>query len=354
MSVSAKRSRHRFLMGLCIFAGVLLILGAAALGWLWGELARYEANTPESSVRRYLERVRDGQWDAIYEESGFQPTAIADREDYIAWLQRTYEELPEDYALVRVSGSEEQTYALMTADREISRLELSSAPEGSKYSWQVRTQVKTIPPVEVSAPAFVTVSADGLQLGEEYCTGQQSAPGYEQLPEGVEAPQWLSYRVEGFLAPPQLSVQGPEGMNCTVTPLEEKGESLTAAVSVIPTEEKSEEYWALAEQAAKTYAAFITSDAERNQLNQYLLPGTPFYQAMQEFYNGWYIEHTGYAYENLVREEITVAGEGAFSASLSFDYLIYRGYKEYRYPSSYRLDFIQTNQGWKLVQLTTR
>ena len=72
------------------------------MGWLWGELARYEANTPESSVRRYLEQVRSGQWEVIYDSSGFEPTPVADREDYIACLQRIYEKLPEDYTLETV------------------------------------------------------------------------------------------------------------------------------------------------------------------------------------------------------------------------------------------------------------
>ncbi len=354
MSVSARRSRRRFLFGLFIFASVLLVAGAAVLGWLWGELARYEANTPESSVRRYLDQVRRGEWDALYESSGFQPTPAADREDYIAYLQRTYEELPEEYVLVRVSGAGEQTYALTAAEREIARLELTQAQAGSPYRWEVRTQVTPIPPVEVSAPAFVTVLADQLVLDETYQQNLYPAEGYGELPEEIQAPQMVTYRMEGFLAPPQLTAQGPDGTVCSVSALEEKEGLLTASVTVAPGKEQEEEYWILAEEAAKTYAAFITSDAERDQLNAYLLPDTNFYQAIQEFYNGWYIEHTGYRYENLIREQMTLWGEDAFSAVLSFDYLIYRGYKEYRYPSSYQLDFVRTAQGWKLVQLITR
>ena len=74
---------------------------------------------------------------------------------------------------------------------------------------------------------------------------------------------------------------------------------------------------------------------------------------MQEFYNGWYIDHTGYAYENLQRLSLTSAGENAFTAELSFDYLVYRGAREYRYPSRYRLDFLKTANGWKAVRIAT-
>ncbi len=353
MSISAKRSRRGFLRGLSVFAAVLLVIGAALLGWLWRELAQYEANTPESSVRRYLEQVRQEKWDLIWEDSGFQPTPVADREDYIDYLRQKYQKLPKDYTLVRVSG-ENQTYAIVSGEQEIARLELLEAPAGSGRKWKVRTVVEPVLPVEILSPEFVTVSVNGLELDGQYRVGEQPAPGYEELPEGVNAPQWITYRVEGLLAPPELTVSGPEGTQCGVTSLKEEKDRQTASVTVAPPKDAEEGYWKLAEEAAKTYAAFITSDAQRQDLNQYLLQGTPFYKAIQEFYNGWYIEHTSYSYENLVREEITMAGENAFSASLSFDYLIYRGYKEYRYPSSYRLDFIQTPQGWKLVQLTVR
>ena len=260
--------------------------------------------------------------------------------------------MPEEYTLVRTSGGEGQTYALMDGSREVSRLILTPAPAESGRSWQVRTLAEPLPRVEILAPEGCTVQVNGTPLGSEYHTGSQAAAGYESLPQGYEAPQAEAYRIEGLLMEPEITAVTANGSACAVAAPTE-GEVRTVSVTAPVPAAQAGEYWAAAEQAAKTYAAFISSDAGRGELNALLLPGTEFWQAMQEFYNGWYIDHTGYAYENLQRLSLTSAGENAFTAELSFDYLVYRGAREYRYPSRYRLDFLKTANGWKVVRIAT-
>ena len=186
----------------------------------------------------------------------------------------------------------------------------------------------------------------------QYRTGSQAAAGYESLPQGYEAPQAEAYRIEGLLMEPEITAVTADGTACTVAAPTE-GEVRTVSVTAPVPDAQAGEYWEAAEQAAKIYAAFISSDAGRGEFNALLLPGTEFWQAMQEFYNGWYIDHTGYGYENLQRLSLTSAGENAFTAELSFDYLVYRGAREYRYSSRYRLDFLKTANGWKAVRIAT-
>ena len=54
MAASAKH-RLGFREKLGLYALALLLIGAALLGYLWFALDRYESNTPESSVLRYLQ-----------------------------------------------------------------------------------------------------------------------------------------------------------------------------------------------------------------------------------------------------------------------------------------------------------
>lgn len=351
MAASAKH-RLGFREKLGLYALALLLIGAALLGYLWFALDRYESNTPESSVRRYLQETAAGQWETILQDAEADLSPLDRPEDYTAWLTEVYAGLPEEYTLVRTSGGEGQTYALMDGSREVSRLILTPAPAESGRSWQVRTLAEPLPPVEILAPEGCTVQVNGTPLGSEYRTGSQAAAGYESLPQGYEAPQAEAYRIEGLLMEPEITAVTANGSACTVAAPTE-GEVRTVSVTTPVPEAQAGEYWAAAEQAAKTYAAFISSDAGRGELKALLLPGTEFWQAMQEFYNGWYIDHTGYAYENLQRLSLTSAGENAFTAELSFDYLVYRGAREYRYLSRYRLDFLKTANGWKVVRIAT-
>ena len=179
--------------------------------------------------------------------------------------------MPEEYTLVRTPGVEGQTYALMDGSREVSRLILTPAPAESGRSWQVRTLAEPLPPVEILAPEGCTVQVNGTPLGSEYRTGSQAAAGYESLPQGCEAPQAEAYRIEGLLMEPEITAVTADGTACTVAAPTE-GEVRTVSVTAPVPETQAGEYWAAAEQAAKTYAAFISSDAGRGELNALLLP----------------------------------------------------------------------------------
>ena len=120
MAASAKH-RLGFREKLGLYALALLLIGAALLGYLWFALDRYESNTPESSVRRYLQETAAGQWETILRDAEADLSPLDRPEDYTAWLTEVYAGLPEEYTLVRTSGGEGQTYALMDGSREVSR-----------------------------------------------------------------------------------------------------------------------------------------------------------------------------------------------------------------------------------------
>lgn len=349
-----KPKKKRFLRGLALLWAVGLAVGAAGLGWLWLALDRYEASTPEAAVRWYLGRVERGEWDALYAESGFAESGQPGEAEYTAYLKAVYKALPEDPRLVRTGEEGGAVYQLCGADgKEVARLELTSAPEGEKYAYRVRTKAEYLDPIVVELPQGAQLLADGVPLPDSALRGAETAKGYEDLPEGQTAPQLLRYELTGRLTLPELTLpEGQQGEYAISGP-DETGRQLVYQVSRQLSAQQREEASDLAQRAAKTYAAFVTQDATRQELNAFLLPGTPFYRSMQQFYNGWYVEHTGYDYRNVVCDAFESAGENAFSARVSFDYVVLRGAKEYLYPSSYRLYFLRTEQGWRLVRLDT-
>lgn len=341
---SRTRSRSRFRRGLLVFTLVMLCAIAAALVFLWSALADYEANTPESSMRRYLDRVSAGEWDALAAESGFEPTEFATLDDYEAALKRLYAEPVTDPVFVRTGGGEaDPVYTLKQNGEKVAVLALTRAPGGSEYKWNVRTDIEPLDPVTITAPAFARVSVNGKALGAP--ASSEAAPAFADLPEGYDAPQRSVYSVEGLLMPPEITAEA-DGVSCEVAQTEDGYD-----VTVRPAADAA--LWERAEAAARTYAAFITQDATRAQLNAYLLRGTAFYDAMQEFYNGWYIDHNAHEFRDMTHESIRMDSPDAFTAELSFTYVIRMGSKEYEYPSRYRLAFLNTADGWKAVQVET-
>lgn len=164
MAASAKH-RLGFREKLGLYALALLLIGAALLGYLWFALDRYESNTPESSVRPVPAGNGCGQWETILRDAEADLSPLDRPEDYTAWLTEVYAGLPEEYTLVRTSGGEGQTYALMDGSREVSRLILTPAPAESGRSWQVRTL------------ADPSAAGEDPGAGGLYGTGERHAAG---------------------------------------------------------------------------------------------------------------------------------------------------------------------------------
>ncbi len=341
---SQKRSRSRFRRGLLIFTLVMLCAIAAALVVCWNMLADYEANTPESSMRRYLDRVSAGEWDALAAESGFEPTQYAALDDYEAALRQIYADPVADPVFVRTGGGEsDPVYTLKQGGEKVAELQLTRAPEGSEYEWGVRTVVEPMDPVSITVPEFVRVSVNGVELtGGEFVT----SAGYDVLPDGIDPPRHATYTIEGLYRPPEITAEA-DGVVCEVR----AGTEGTYQIEARPTDDTA--MWEFAEGAARTYAAFITQDATRAQLNAYLLPGTEFYQAMQEFYNGWYIDHNAHEFRDMEHVRIHMSSPDCYFAELTFTYIIRMGSKEYEYPSHYSVGCLRVNGEWKVFQIAT-
>lgn len=346
---SKRKSRKRFLRGLRVYICVSLALIAVGMVVLWNGLKKYEANTPESSMRRYLSQAQSGALDALYEASGFQPTQFAGKAEYEAWLKALYGNGVQDPLFVRDASSDVKApvYTVKSGGQAVSQLELSAAPARAKYKWNVRTRVQTMGPVAIMAPESAAVSVNGSPLDQSYVVGSQEPVGFE----GLGLAKQVRYQVEGLLTTPVITAASQSGESYTVGGPASDG---SYAVETVVSDENAQKYWSLTEDAAKTYAAFITQDASRAKLNTHLLKGTTFYKAMQEFYNGWYIDHDSYEYRNIQHEALDVPAPGAFSAKISFDYVILKGSKEYLYPSSYTLDFVYRDKAWKVSQILTR
>lgn len=150
---------------------------------------------PNPRCARYLQETSAGQWETILLDAEADLSPLDRPEDYTAWLTEVYAGLPEEYTLVRTSGGEGQTYALMDGSREVSRLILTPAPAESGRSWQVRTLADPLPPVEILAPEGCTVQVNGTPLGSEYRTGSQAAVGYDRCPRATRRPRRKPSRI---------------------------------------------------------------------------------------------------------------------------------------------------------------
>lgn len=347
-----KRRRYGFVVGLGIFFLVMLLATAGVMCYLWRYLERFEAGTPTAAVQRYIDLLVAEDYDQIYETSGFQTTEFSGKKEYIAHLKKLYQgDLSKAVYLKKESDQKDlMIYEIHIDDKLAATLELTPVQGDGWNKWQANTRVSFWRSLSVRAPAHVDVMVNGKVLDKDSIIKEDKVPWqYKGVHTQEYAPKLVECKVDGLLDEPVVTAQKKNGETCKVAD-EHGGLMVSAAVDESGAAEKR----ALMEKVAKTYAAFISKDATATELHQYLLKDTDFYDAIKNFYNGWYIEHDSFEYRDLKHSELEEFSENDFTGEVSFDYIIRKGHKEYVYESRYELSFLNIDGKWVLANLATR
>ena len=342
--------RHWFPVILGVYFLLILGAGAVALSSLSLFLTRYEAGAPAPAVDRYLGLLKSGDFDTIYAESGFEPTAFTGKAEYIAYLKNLYADPDDLHTLEKASDSvDSKQYIVYRGDDRITTLALNRAPEGSGAAWIVRTDLQYLEPyVYTVSPKFrlringTDVSSSGLsgeEVREEFFSG---------LKDAGDAPSLLRYRVEGLLVPPEAEVLTEQGTSVPLLADSNKPNTFVAKGAILPDEES--EMLICAEKVAKTYSEFLSKDAAKRDVLAHIYKGSTFYAAVTGFNNYWFGTHSSHSFEDLKVYNLTSLSPDDFTVEVSFHYVV-QYYKTRKYPTHYTMTFLRIDDRWQLVTL---
>lgn len=339
--------KHWFKLVLLSLALILGVVVWGLLDTLWDNMVQYEAKSEIGAVTEYFNRFASGDYDTAVQTSGFAFDEKNSKEDYIQYLKDTF---GSDFSDLRFAGRDgdvagEKIYRIYTGNDPLGSVRLIPV-EGQDRNWKVISEVEYADTVTVVAPAFVSVSANGTHLANDGKSGV-THEDFTDLEQVIAVPQKTTYTLDGYLYAPEIAGVAPDGTICSKT-IAEDG---TVELSVPVSEGDKGNFETLMTDFSKLYARFISEDATFASLKSKMLQGTEFYESVRTFYNGWYTTHTGYEFRNLEISDIIRPDENTFAGNIKFDYVVFRGTKEYVYPSSYRLSFCFSDGKWLLADL---
>ncbi len=340
--------KHWFKLVLLILAVVCGIAVWALLDTLWNNMVEYEANSEIGAVTEYFQRFAAGDYDTAADTAEFPFDEKNPREDYIRYLKETF---GSDFSDLRFAGREgdvpgEKLYRIYAGNTPLGSVRLVPVT-GQSRNWKVISQVEYADPVTVVAPAFVKLSANGVVQTPSEAVSPVAHEDFAALETVISVPLKVTYTLDGYLYEPQISATVPDGTVCP--PMEQ--EDGTVEFSVAVSENDRETFEGLMTDFSKLYARFISKDASFASLKPKMLQGTTFYSSVRTFDNGWYVDHTGYEFRNLTVSDLIRADENTFAGTIRFDHVVFRGTKEYVYPSAYRLSFCLSEGQWLLADL---
>lgn len=334
-----------------VLASLVLVCGVVIWGLLatlWGSMAEYEASSEIGAVTEYFDRFAAGDYNTAADSSGFVFDEKNSKEDYIQYLKDAF---GSDFSDLRFAGREgetegEKTYCIYAGNDPLGLVRLIPVSDGGRR-WKVIAEVEYAPSVSILAPAYVTVSANGVQLSPDEGAEPVLDEDFKALSGFFEVPAKVAYTLDGYLYEPSVTAVAPDGTPCDLT----EAEDGNIVVTVPPTEAQREEFETLMTDFSRLYACFVAKDTSFAQLKPKMIKNTPFYKAVAGFYNGWYISHTGYEFRDMRISDIVRPAEGYFAGTICFDHVILRNKKENVYSTSYRLSFREVDGVWLLADL---
>ena len=226
MRKEKKRVRHPLLLGMVLYAVVILAAAAFGLRWLWNYMEAYENTRPEHTITAYMEQLTDAH---ICESA-------AELVDSIDHNLQSREECLEKIGDVlsggityakKTSASTDTTtvYVLRCGSRVIGSVEMSVV-EVDDYGfshWAVTGESFDFSfligkGAAVTVPEEFTVTFNGTVLDERYITEQGIL--YENLEDFYDfyaLPTIVTYEVPAILGEGELTVTDREGDPVEIT-----------------------------------------------------------------------------------------------------------------------------------------
>ncbi len=351
-SVKPKRKRHIFSIVLLAFFTVLIFLATRVWDYTWDFLESYEANHIKHAEEEFMEKFRLNRIDEILDEKAIKYDEFNSRQDYLTYMLDVF---GKDYTGAKsVKGRTLEDgsvlYSVYLGNVLFAEYTLSPDPDGgwtctpSLSDLNDKLFVKTHS-VKLYVPEGAEVRSNGTLLDNKFVSSEvYEIHDYDDLDDKSLIPRFTVYDTGNiFISEPTVEVHDKTGRKLT---LKKEKDGLRALPE--PSKEQLDEIRSASEEAALTYAMYITQDTSFEPLKQYLVTDSEFYRRIKNFYHDWYRDHTT-TYDNVVFSDIVMYDDEHIKLHIDFDYHVNIGYRTNDYDVEYTMCMIKLDGKWKIA-----
>ena len=329
-----KKSR-RFLIGLSVYAAILLVVSGLVQNRLWRFLedsqAEMDRQAAEQAAKLAYEKALYRAPQRAFEawQSGLTADYWTDlwyagasngldaRESVREYMAERF--APDAIEACKAAGFTGKTpvYVLKSGEDTLARVTMA----GSELDWSV-AEVELL--LEGAHSASVTVAdscrvyCNGTEMGGEYAQAAGSRFNHEPLEGRLEgAVTWVNYSAEGLLLEPELTVEPPEGYAAVRTA---DGDYLLGLAG------DTGAYTDKAVNFVKAYLYYYMSGQHSTRTNMnnvlsYLAAGTQAYQEILDTYSGvyWSIGYSSIDTSQTAAGDVLVWADNCFSVDVSYN-----------------------------------
>ncbi|MGN0370471.1 MAG: hypothetical protein ACI4EW_07985 [Butyrivibrio sp.] len=329
-----KTKKSKFWRGFVIYVGVLAVLVAVLLIYVWNTMKKYEASQPEPVAVKVAEQLSAGDTSMVSEEVSNKFETASVSADLFADSVKG-----KDLTVsVKSTKATEMQYNLLDNDKVVATVTLKAENQHnimgilSIADWKV-SEVKAVTQagnnnVSVTVPETYKVYINDVQLGNDEMTGDASVmEGMEYVAEYVELPKFVTYKVKGLINTPVLTVYDADDNPVDLSEVSDYSDVKIGYSSTEMPQELYDHVWL----ASKSYSNFFSRDLEGCGVStaclQPFFPANSYYIDLAEQYRQgdmWmYSSHNTPEFNNVSITEYTVYSEVCFSCRVIFDKSMY-------------------------------
>ena len=305
------------------------------------EFAEQEASLPESGISSYFARIREKDYDGIYDDSMIVAPHINSKEDYIAKLQSIYDGV--DTSRIQYTGLDNtdgsKDYKLYYDNRFLATLKLIKAPDGT---WKGSTIFSGDLDYTIEVPAGLTISANGVSIGNEYLISENAAASnFSGLDDTSPAPRVNVYQLTNLLGAPKIEVEGQSGYTTLTDVL--TGNIFVGKETADPTLSEAMIH------AAEVIAKWPAQEGSLYEVGAVSIQASDWYKRVSGVQNQWFTAHGTSSFSNQNAFNIIQQSDDSMVGYCTFDYYASNGEVERTWNVGYQMTFLNVGGTWKIA-----
>ena len=328
------RKKSKFWRAYAIYMGVLALLVAALLIYVWNTMKKYESSQPEHVAEELITSLESGDVSMVEAAAGtkFEPEAglpdtFADEVKGKDLSLRVKSSSAYRMVYDIMDGENKVCEAVVTADNEQKIMGILSISDWKLASVNAAALDGTIN-LKITIPSTYKASVNGVELGSEEQTGEpQEMEGMTYVAEYTEVPTTVTYEVKGLVNRPSIRVTDASGNDVDLSAYTDYTDMNIGYAS----QEMPQELADYAIEAAKAYSNFFSRDLEgcsesTASLQVYFPEGSYYIDLAEQYRQGdmWmYSSHSTPGFDNVAALDYIRYSDRCFSCRVVFDKSMY-------------------------------
>lgn len=300
-----------------------------------------EAKLPESAITTYLNHLKDGDYEGVYQDSLIVDPHLNSEADYTAKLQEVYGDI--DPSQVEFAGLDDtdgsKEYKLYYEGKFLATLKLIKSTDGS---WLASTIFSGDKDYTIEVPAGLSITANGIDVDKSYLTSTKvPASNFAGLADQENAPVVDVYQLKGLLGEPEIKVKGDDSYGTL-------RDVVTSAIYVGKKTDDAELAQTMIDDA-EICASFPAQEATAGQVLAISVPGSDWYDRIGGMQNQWFTTPTSSKFSNQSATNIIQQSDDTMVGYVTFDYYATNGDVERTWYGGYQMTFLNVNGTWKIA-----